>query len=198
MTHQRCKALPQDGRYASPWPTSVRLRTFLWRVVWCVLFRTTPKPLNGWRLLLLRLFGARISGRPFVAAGSFVTMPWQFEMHDRACLAPGAEVYNLGPVRLEHDCTIAQQVYLCGGTHDVDDPNLPLVVGEIIVGPHVFIGARAFVMPGVHIAEGAVIGACSVVTRDVPEYAVCAGNPCRVLRGRRRLDAAPPTEAPDA
>jgi len=56
--------------------------------------------------------------------------------------------------------------------------------GETVVGHDVWIGTEALVMPGVRIGHGAVIGARAVVTRDVPDYAVVAGNPARVVRRR--------------
>ena len=54
--------------------------------------------------------------------------------------------------------------------------------GEIAVGNDVWIGADALVMPGVRIGHGAVVAARAVVTRDVLDYAVVAGNPARVIR----------------
>ena len=47
-----------------------------------------------------------------------------------------------------------------------------------------FIGTRAFVMPGVRVGARSLVGACSVVTKDVPDDCVAAGNPRRVLRPR--------------
>jgi virginiamycin A acetyltransferase len=55
---------------------------------------------------------------------------------------------------------------------------------ETVIGHDVWIGMDALVMPGVRIGHGAVVGARSVVTRDVPDYAVVAGNPARVVRRR--------------
>jgi acetyltransferase-like isoleucine patch superfamily enzyme len=60
--------------------------------------------------------------------------------------------------------------------------------GGVRVGSDVWIGLRTTVMSGVTIGHGAVVGACAVVTRDVPPYAVVVGNPARVVR--RRFDAA--------
>jgi virginiamycin A acetyltransferase len=62
--------------------------------------------------------------------------------------------------------------------------------GDTLVGHDVWIGMEALVMPGVRIGHGAVIGAGSVVTRDVPDYAVVAGNPARVVRRRYAEDEA--------
>jgi len=66
---------------------------------------------------------------------------------------------------------------LCTGTHDLGDPALPLVTAKITIGTDAFVWARAFVMPGVHVGDGAVVGACSVVTRDLPSWTVSSGKP---------------------
>ena len=53
-----------------------------------------------------------------------------------------------------------------------------------MVGNDVWIGQKATILPGVHIGDGAIIGACSVVTKDVPPYSVVAGNPAEVKKYR--------------
>ena len=63
--------------------------------------------------------------------------------------------------------------------------DLPLK-GDTVVGSDVWIGQNVTVMPGVHIGDGAIIGANSVVTKDVPPYCIAGGNPCRMIR--RRFD----------
>ena len=60
---------------------------------------------------------------------------------------------------------------------------LPLK-GDTVVGNDVWIGQNVTIMPGVHIGDGAIIGANSVVSRDIPAYAIAAGNPCRVKKMR--------------
>ncbi len=50
------------------------------------------------------------------------------------------------------------------------------------IGDDVFVGARAIILRGVTVGEGSVVGAGSIVTRDIPAYSVCAGNPARVIR----------------
>jgi putative colanic acid biosynthesis acetyltransferase WcaF len=176
--------MEQASAYASPWSVGLRLKVLLWEVVRVLLFRPTPKPFSRWRVLLLRLFGCRVSGRPFVAASARVKMPWKLVLEDRACLGPHSEVYNLGPITLKARSTVAQEAYLCAGTHDFSRPNLPLVVGEIVIGEDAFLGARAFVLPGVTVGTGAVVSACAMVTRDVEPWTVVAGNPAKPI-GRR-------------
>ena len=62
---------------------------------------------------------------------------------------------------------------------------LPLK-GDTVIGNDVWIGQNVTVMPGVHIGDGAIIAANSVVTKDIPAYSIAGGNPCRVIR--RRFD----------
>ena len=50
------------------------------------------------------------------------------------------------------------------------------------MGDNVWIGGNTVIMPGVHIGSNTVIGAGSVVTKDIPDWVVAAGNPCRVIR----------------
>ena len=57
--------------------------------------------------------------------------------------------------------------------------------GDIVIGNDVWIGGRVIILPGVKIGEGAIIGAGSVVTKDVSEYDVVAGNPARVIKNRK-------------
>jgi putative colanic acid biosynthesis acetyltransferase WcaF len=62
----------------------------------------------------------------------------------------------------------------------------PLIARPITIGDHCWIAAESMVMPGINIAEGSVIGARSLVTKDMPSWSVCAGHPC-VAIGPRRL-----------
>ena len=60
---------------------------------------------------------------------------------------------------------------------------LPLK-GDTVIDNDVWIGQHVTVMPGVHIGDGAIIGANSVVASDIPPYSIAVGNPCRVVKKR--------------
>lgn len=53
---------------------------------------------------------------------------------------------------------------------------------EVTIGDNVWMGGNTVVCPGVHIGDNVVIGAGSVVTKDIPDWSIAAGNPCRVIR----------------
>ncbi|MFT3782563.1 MAG: DapH/DapD/GlmU-related protein [Nibricoccus sp.] len=175
----------QDSAYSSPWSVRERLGMALWSIAWKLLCSWTPKPLNPWRLVVLRCFGAKLSGVPFVHSKARIQIPWKLRMEHRACLGDQANAYTLGEVTLGEGCTIAQEAYLCTGTHDFTSPNLPLQTAPIFVGKDAFVGARALVLPGIRIGERAVVGAGAVVTKDVPAEAIAAGNPARIIGSRK-------------
>ncbi|CAN5566556.1 colanic acid biosynthesis acetyltransferase WcaF [soil metagenome] len=174
----------QASQFASPWPMRDRLLRLLWEFCWAVFCAWTPKPANPWRLFWLRAFHAKIEGTPFVHQRARIAIPWNLTLHDRACLGDRANAYSLGEIEIGARAVVAQEVYLSTGSHDFSKATIPLAVAKITIGEDAFLGARAFVMPGVTVGRRAIVGACSVVTRDVPENVYAAGNPCRVLRPR--------------
>ena len=60
-------------------------------------------------------------------------------------------------------------------------------VGDIVIGDYVWIGGGAIILPGVTIGEGSIIGAGSVVSRDIPPYSVAIGSPAKVIKHRTIL-----------
>jgi len=168
----------------SPWSLGNRVLRLLWEFCWTIFCVWTPKPLNRWRLLWLKIFGAKIHGKPFVHQRARISIPWNLTIHDGALLGDRANANTLGEIEIGARATVAQEAYLSAGTHDFTRRAQPLMVAKITIGEDAFLGARTFVMPGVNIGERALIGACSVVTQDIEPNVIAAGNPCRVLKSR--------------
>ena len=105
-------------------------------------------------------------------------------MKHRACLGEHANAYSLGKIKIMEGATIAQESYLCTGTHDFNDPSLQLITKPITIGKNAFIGARAMILPGVSIGNQAIVGAMSVVPKDVPDHQIVAGNPAKKIGER--------------
>ncbi len=184
------KVANQKDAYTSSWSVGETVKLYLWRIVWALFYRTTPKLFfNKWRLALLKAFGAKIKGDPFVFPSSKIFAPWFLALGDKSCLGPYSEIYNLGPVILGRNVTVSQYSYLCNGTHDLSLANLPLMVGTMEIGDNVFMGAKCLLLPGIKIGDYAVIGAGAVVTKDVDAYDIVGGNPAKVLKKRVLRDA---------
>jgi putative colanic acid biosynthesis acetyltransferase WcaF len=99
-------------------------------------------------------------------------------------VGPHVRLYNLALIRLEYGANISQHSHLCAGTHDITRWSMPLVAKPIVIGRNAWLGADVFVGPGVTVGELCVVGARSVVVKDLPARSICAGSPCRRLRDR--------------
>lgn len=92
------------------------------------------------------------------------------------------------PVRIGADVVINDGVTILTGTHDIGSSVFAQVNRPVTVGDRAWICTGALLLPGVVVGEGAVVAAGAVVSRDVPAYAVVAGNPARVVKQRPRLE----------
>lgn len=164
---------------------SDRLARMAWSACWMFLYRLSPRPFHAWRSLLLRAFGAKLGPNCHFYPGSRIWAPWNLACADQVTVADGAEIYNPAPVRLGSHAILSQGAYLCGATHDFDDPAFPLRASSMTIGAYAWVCARASVAPGVNLAEGAVLGLASVATRDLEAWGVYAGVPARKIRERK-------------
>jgi putative colanic acid biosynthesis acetyltransferase WcaF len=83
--------------------------------------------------------------------------------------------------------TVAQEVYLCTGTHDFERTDMQLLTQSITIEKNAFIGVRAMILPGVKIGENAIVGAQAVVCENVPKNEIFAGNPARKISIRKKI-----------
>jgi len=160
------------------------------RVVWGLcspLFRFSPRPMFAWRTFLLRLFGAKIGTNVHIYNSATIYMPWNLEVGDWSAIGEHAYIYNLGQVRLGSRVTLSSHAYICAGTHDYKQPDMPLIKPAISICDQAWVCATAFVGPGVTIGEGSVVGARAVAVKDVPPWQIVAGNPARKI-GTRSFD----------
>lgn len=182
----------------SPHTAGNRAARVLWGAVYLLLFRPSPRIAHRWRNVLLRVFGAKLHPTARVYRTATVWAPWNLEMHERSCIGDHVDVYCVDHITIGKDSTISQYSYLCGATHDYEDPAHPLVSLPVRIGSRVWIAADVFVGPGVTIGDGTVVGARSAVLKDLPDWVVAAGTPARpvrprtLIRGETRDTCAPP------
>jgi putative colanic acid biosynthesis acetyltransferase WcaF len=163
-----------------------RMGRLAWSVVWIFLYRPSPRPFHGWRSFLLRCFGATLGPNCHFYPKSRIWAPWNLVCADGASVGDEAEIYNPSPVSMGSHAIVSQQAYICGATHDYNDPSFPLISFPMSVGAYAWVCARASVSPGVNVGEGAVLGLGSVATRDLEPWTVYAGVPARPIKRRVR------------
>ena len=123
--------------------------------------------------------GAYIGNGTNILVGNDVGIGVRFKCHNRC-------VDIVGPLMMGED------VLFQGGSHKYSNPDLPIGAEDcdekepLHIEGDVWIGSRVIVLPGCkHIGEHSIIGAGSVVTNDVPDYAIVGGNPAKVIRMRK-------------
>jgi putative colanic acid biosynthesis acetyltransferase WcaF len=187
-------AAPAAGEdaFARPaFPFGNRVRRFVWNITWLLLFRFSPRPFHAWRAMLLRIFGATLGPHCHFYPRAEVWAPWNLICADHVTAGDGAEIYNPSPMHFASHVILSQDCYLCGATHDYNDPTFPLLSYQMSFGPHAWICARASVGPGVNVGAGAVLGLGSVATKDLEPWTVYSGNPAVAIRERNKYtDAA--------
>jgi lipopolysaccharide O-acetyltransferase len=122
---------------------------------------------------------------------------------DGAAIQPFFHIGAVKSVTIGRHCLIASHVYITDHDHDFSNPEEPPIVNDravvapVEIGDYAWLGERVMVLKGVRIGERSVIGAGSIVTRDVPAYSIAVGSPARVIRTWNPLtgqwEAAKPT-----
>ena len=107
----------------------------------------------------------------------------------------GVNCHVPADIRIGKDVMMGPEVLIIGQNqnHRIDDLTIPMRLQgykeslPVVIEDDVFLGARVIVLPGIRIGSGAVIGAGAIVTKDVPPFAICVGNPARIVRYRNEL-----------
>ncbi len=174
-----------DQAASRPYTNREYAMRLAWEWVQRLLIRPSPRRAYHWRLFWLRVFGATAPATARTRPSTRVMHPWLLTLGEHASLGDHVCVYNLGPLYIGDHTLVSQNVHLCGGTHDHTISSLPLVRSPITIGCGVWICADVFIGPGVTIHDNALVGARSVVVKDVLANTIVAGNPACVIAERK-------------
>lgn len=173
------------GRYKDSLSLANKLARAAWIAFSVVFFRPFAGPLfRYYRSFVLRLWGAKIGKRCAIAAGAKIWAPWNLTLGDYVAVANGAELYDVASITMGNHITISQDAFICTASHDITAKLKPLTFSPVSIGSYAWICARAIVLPGVDIGEGAVVAAGAVSTRNVAAWTVVAGNPALKIKDR--------------
>lgn len=166
-----------------------RFYRLAWSIVYSVFYRPSPRPLHRWRCFLLSLFGAKLAAGVHPYPTARIWAPWNLICDEAASIGEDVIIYNPKPLRIGSHAVVSQYAFICGATHDYEDPTFPTIAYEMSLGAYSWICARACVQPGVNVGEGAVLALASVATRDLDPWTVYGGMPAkplkkRIMRGR--------------
>lgn len=164
---------------------------FLDRIVWMFLrlFYSQLQGANPWYVLATVFFAQkllRINGRVSwpVNFRSRVLYPEHITLGARSFpgWSPGCYIQGRNGIRVGSNLRLGPNVGLISANHDLSDYDKWPQTSPISIGDNVWIGMNAVVLPGVNIGSNCVVGANSVVTKDIPANCVASGNPCKVIK----------------
>jgi putative colanic acid biosynthesis acetyltransferase WcaF len=161
-----------------------RWKEALWVLVRAVFFLSPCPWPSALRVFLLRRFGARVGRGVVIRSRVNIWLPWRLEVGNHVWLGEEVFILNLAPVTLGSNVCLSQRAFLCTGNHDYTAPAFDLITKPITVEEGSWVGACAFVGPGVNVATGAVLSAGSVVTKSVEPWTIVAGNPATFVKRR--------------
>lgn len=170
----------------SPFTKKEKIKLAVWLLIQNLLFRMIPHKLNFLRIKLLKLFGANIGNNCFIHPHATIYMPWNLEMGEYSSIDFDVMIYSLDKVKIGNFVSISYKVNINTGSHDIADPEFKLVTKQVTINDGVFVGTETYIAPGVTIDTMAVIGARSVVTKNMPASMICIGHPCVPYKKREK------------
>lgn len=141
---------------------------------------------NEGRCYAWQLLGASIAENARIGPRVRIRNPSNITIGTGTAIIGRAWIDSWGPVHIGRNVLLNDDVSLLTASHVVNSVDLVEDVRPITIGNYAWLPQRIIVLPGVSIGESAVVGTGSVVTRDVPEYTVVAGNPALVVSKRER------------
>ena len=153
-------------------------------------FKNLSFPLcNYLRYVCLVLFGAKLKTAA-IGEGVTVFCPWDLSIGAHTTVGARCTLTAFGGLKIGNDVRIAPNVIIMTTDHEYADAktlirNQGFKLAPVEIGNDVWLAANVVIVKGVHVGNGAVIGANSVVTSDIPPYSIAVGSPCKVVGSRK-------------
>ncbi len=135
------------------------------------------------RYLMSQLLGKPVDESVTVFPPFYSDFGKNIALGQRIFINAGCKLQDQGGVVIGDDCLIGHNVVMATLNHDLDPTRrADMKPSPIVIGPNVWVGSNATILPGVTIGDDAVVAAASVVTKDVPAKSIVVGSPARVVR----------------
>ena len=144
-------------------------------------------------IMSYQLSNFRNAGRNIYIGQRCIFTPGTISVGDSVYFGAGCVIQSVhGEIKIGNHVMLGPGVHIHGGNHIMNEVGVfmdsvkksPGVDGEVVIGDDVWIGSNAIILGGVSIGRGAVVGAGSIVTKDVDAYSIVAGNPAKEIKRR--------------
>ncbi len=165
-------------------PGGTAVKRLLWYYLNSLFLKSSLLPLSGFKIFLLRLFGASIGKNVTIKPGVNIKYPWHLTIGNQTWIGENVWIDCLVPVSIGNNVCISQGAVLLTGSHNYKKTTFNLITAGVVIEDGVWIGAGAMVNLGVVAASHAVLTSGSVATKNLEAYSVYQGNPAVKIRSR--------------
>ena len=158
------------------------------RVIWfyfnSLFLKSSMLPINGLKVFLLKVFGAKIGKNVTIKPCVNIKYPWNLVIGDNTCVGENVWIDSLVPIIIGCNVCLSQGALLLTGSHNYKKTTFDLLVDKIILEDGVWIGAGAIVNKGITAGSHAVLTSGSVANKNLEPYFIYQGNPAVKTRER--------------
>lgn len=156
----------------------------IWYFINALLVRASWNPFMAIKILLLKLFGAKIGKNLVLKNNVIIKYPWKLTIGNNVWIGENAWIDNLDKVTIEDNVCISQGALLLTGNHDYTKSTFDYRNAPIILKEGVWIGAKSVVCPGVTAHSHAILTVGSIATHNLEAFIIYQGNPAKPIRKR--------------
>ena len=171
-------------KYTTYTPTANLWKQVLWFYFGDPLVRSRWIFFSGFKVWILRRFGARIGQSVRIKPNVYIKFPWKLNIGDYVWIGENTRFENIAPITVESHVCISQNVYLCTANHNWNDINFNLMTSSIYLEQGSWVAAGSMIGPGVIIGQGAVLTMGSVTSRSLKPMTIYTGHPAQPIKHR--------------
>lgn len=168
---------------------SLLRKTLAWGENFLIFFLTVVGyvPVHVFRKTVYRMSGIRIGRQSSLHWRARFYRPWKLTIGNNSIIGNDAMLDARNGITIGDNVSLSMGVWIWTMEHDPQDPWYGGVGGPVIIEDYAWVSCRVVILPGVTIGKGAVVAAGTVVTKDVPPYAIVGGVPAKII-GQRTKD----------
>lgn len=167
------------SKYNNSWLSigAGKMKVIIWYLVNICFLNCSWNPSSGFRIWLLRFFGAQIGQGVVIKPSVNIKYPWNLSIGDYTWIGENVWIDNLSQVTIGSNVCISQGAMLLCGNHNYKRPTFDLIVKPITIEDGAWVGAQSTVCPGVTMHSHSVLAVGSIASKDLMPYSIYRGNP---------------------
>ena len=160
------------------------LKRAFWYVANVLFFQNRLFPFNGIKILILKMFGAKIGRGVIIKPSVNIKYPWKLSIGDHCWIGENVWIDNLAQVSIGANSCLSQGAMLLCGNHNYAKSTFDLMASNIILEEGVWIGAQTVVCPGVTCCSHSILTVGSIATKNLDPNGIYKGNPAIKIKER--------------